>query len=66
LLTTVTLLGGVVATALHTAAYLAVTGLIAWVVDRKLGLALLPKTWFDIDLIWPSAVVATGVITVIM
>jgi hypothetical protein len=31
--TTVTLLGGLVATALDTAAYLAVTGLIAWVVD---------------------------------
>jgi hypothetical protein len=35
----VTLLRGLVAKALAAAAYLAVTGLIAWVVDRKLGLA---------------------------
>src|ERR1700727_676814 len=32
---------GILATVVHTVAYLAVTGLLAWVVYRKLGLALL-------------------------
>src|ERR1700756_5073311 len=45
-------LAGMVATGVHTIAYLAVTGLIAWVVYRKLGLALLRKAWFNFDLLW--------------
>jgi hypothetical protein len=35
---------GMLATGIHTAGYLAVTGLVAWAVYRKLGLALLRKT----------------------
>jgi hypothetical protein len=42
---TVTPLAGMLATGVHTVAYLAVTGLLAWVVYRKLGLALLRKAW---------------------
>src|SRR6202051_2445012 len=38
-------LAGMVATGVHTVAYLAVTGLVAWVVYRKLGLALLRIAW---------------------
>jgi acyl-coenzyme A thioesterase PaaI-like protein len=37
----VTLLGGLVATALDTAAYLAVTGLIAWVVDAVVATSVI-------------------------
>jgi hypothetical protein len=59
-------IAGLVATAIHTAAYLVVTGLVAWVVYRKLGLALLRKTWFNVDLIWAAALVATGLITLLM
>jgi hypothetical protein len=54
------------ATGVHTAAYLAVTGLLAWVVYRKLGLALLRKTWFNFDLVWAVALVATGVISLLL
>jgi hypothetical protein len=54
---------GILATVVHTMAYLSVTGLIAWVVYRKFGLALLRKTWFNFDLIWGSALVATGLCT---
>jgi hypothetical protein len=57
---------GLFATAVHTAAYLAVTGLVAWVVYRKLGLALLRKAWFNLDLVWAAALVATGLITLLM
>jgi hypothetical protein len=56
-------LGGILATAVHTMAYLSVTGLIAWVVYRKFGLALLRKTWFNFDLVWGGALVATGLCT---
>jgi hypothetical protein len=59
-------LTGVIATGIHTAAYLAVTGLMAWVVYRKLGLRLLAKTWFNVDLVWAAALVAAGLITLLM
>ena len=56
-------LGAMVATCVHTIAYLAVTGLVAWVVYRKLGLALLRKAWFNFDLVWAAALVVTGLVT---
>jgi hypothetical protein len=56
-------LAGVLATAVHTTAYLAVTGIVAWVVYGKLGLALLRKTWLNFDLVWGVALVATGLTT---
>jgi hypothetical protein len=59
-------LAGMLATAAHTAAYLAVTGLIAWVVYKKLGLALLRKTWLNFDLVWAAALVATGLGTLLI
>ena len=58
-------LAGMLATGVHTIAYLAVTGLVAWVVYRKLGLALLRKTWFNFDSIWAAALVATGLVTLL-
>jgi hypothetical protein len=54
------------ATGVHTIAYLAVAGLFAWVVYRKLGLALLRKAWLNFDLIWAAALVATGVVTLLI
>jgi hypothetical protein len=56
-------LTGMLATGVHTIAYLAVAGLFAWVVYRKLGLALLRKAWLNFDLIWAAALVVTGVVT---
>ena len=56
-------LAGMFATAVHTTAYLAVTGLIAWVVYRKLGLRLLRKTWLNFDLVWGAALAITGLFT---
>ena len=54
------------ATAVHTTAYLAVTGLIAWVVYSKFGLAILRKAWFNLNLVWAAALVVTGVVTLLM
>ena len=58
-------LAGLLATGIHTAGYLAVTGLIAWAFYRKLGLALLRKTWFNFNLLWAAALVATGLFTLL-
>jgi hypothetical protein len=59
-------LAGLVATVVHTTAYLAVTGILAWVVYCKFGLALLRKTWFNFNLVWGVALVATGLFTLLM
>jgi hypothetical protein len=59
-------LAGMLATGVHTLAYLAVTGLLAWVVYRKLGLALLRKAWFNFDLLWAVALVVTGLVTLLI
>jgi hypothetical protein len=63
---TVSPLAGILATLLHTTAYLAVTGLLAWVIYRKLGLSLLRKTWFNFNLLWGAALVATGLFTLLL
>jgi len=51
------------ATALHAAGYLVVTTLVAVVVFEKLGVGILRRAWFNLDLIWSVALVATGVMT---
>jgi hypothetical protein len=56
-------LSGMLATLVHTTAYLAVTGILAWLVYHKLGLALLRKTWFNFNLVWGTALVAAGLST---
>jgi len=47
----------------HTLGYLLVTGVIALVVYRKLGLRLLGRVWVNLDLVWGAALVATGLAT---
>ena len=59
-------LAGMIASLVHTTAYLAVTGALAWVVYRKLGLGLLRKTWFNFNLLWGVALVITGLFTLFM
>lgn len=58
-------LAGLLATVAHTVAYLAATGLLAWVVYRRLGLAILRKGWLNFNLIWGGALVATGMFTLL-
>jgi len=59
-------IAGTLATVVHTTAYLVITGLLAWVVYRKLGLSLLRKTWLNFNLVWGAALVATGLFTLLM
>ncbi len=58
-------LAAVLATGVHTAAYLGVTGLIAWLVYSKLGLAILRKAWLNLNLVWAAALVVTGLVTLV-
>src|SRR5262245_3888093 len=59
-------LAGFFATAIHPASYLVVTGLIAWIVYRKVGLGILRQAWFNVDTVWAVVLVATGLITFLM
>lgn len=54
------------ATAIHTAAYLAVTGLIAWVVYSKVGLAVLRRAWLNLNVAWAIALVVTGLVVLVI
>jgi hypothetical protein len=56
---------GLIATGVHTIGYLAATGLVAWVVYRKFGLALLRTAWFNFDVAWAAALLITGIITLV-
>jgi len=48
------------AVALHTGAMLVVMALIAWVVYRKLGLAVLRRSWINFDFLWAIALLVVG------
>src|SRR6476469_4381529 len=44
-------LAALLATGVHTTAYFAVTGLVAWLVYSKFGLAILRKSWLNLNLV---------------
>ncbi len=52
--------GGVTATLVHTLGYFTVTALVSLLVYQKFGLALLRRSWLNLDLIWSLALVVTG------
>ena len=52
-----------VATGVHAVSYLAVTAFIALLVFDKLGVGILRRAWFNLDLIWAAALVASGAAT---
>ena len=51
----------VAAVVVHTLGYLLATALVAIVVYEKVGLAILRRAWFNIDLVWMLALMFTGV-----
>lgn len=57
---------GLMATVVHTMGYLAVTGLVAWVVYKKLGLALLRRAWINLHLIWAVALILSAAFTLLI
>jgi len=54
------------ATGLHALGYLVVTAGIAVLVFDKLGVGILRRVWFNVDLIWAVALVATGTMTLML
>ena len=54
------------AVGVHSLTYLAVTTLIAWIVYRKVGLAILRTAWFNLDWLWAGALVITGIAIVLI
>ena len=54
------------AVAVHTLSMFAVMAVVALVVYDRLGLMILKRTWFNVDLLWAAALVGTGVITLLV
>jgi hypothetical protein len=50
------------AVGVHSLTYLIVTTLVAWIVYRKVGLAILRTAWFNLDWLWAGALVITGAV----
>jgi hypothetical protein len=59
-------IAALLAAGIHTAAYLAVTGMVAWVVYTKLGLAILRTAWLNLNQVWAGALVITGLVTLMI
>jgi hypothetical protein len=51
-----------VALGVHTAAYLVVTALLAWLVYTYIGVAILRRVWVNLDWVWACALVVTGAV----
>jgi hypothetical protein len=51
----------IAAVVVHTLGYLLTTALLAIVAYEKLGVAILRRAWFNIDLVWMVALMITGV-----
>jgi hypothetical protein len=54
------------ATGLHALGYLLVTAAVAFLVFEKLGVGVLRKAWFNLDLLWAVSLIATGVISALL
>jgi hypothetical protein len=54
------------AVAVHTRSMFAVMAVVALVVYDRLGLMILKRTWFNVDLLWAAALVGAGVITLLV
>lgn len=55
-----------VAVVVHSAGHLIVAALIALVVYEKLGLGLLRRAWFNLDLLWMIALMVSGVLILLI
>lgn len=53
------------AVAVHTASMLLVMALVAWIVYKKVGLAVLRTSWVNFDLIWAAALLIAGAVALV-
>ena len=61
-----TVISQLTAIGVHTVAMFAVMAVVAVVVYEKVGLALLRKSWFNMDRLWAAALVGAGVMTLLL
>ena len=61
-----TVLSQLTAVGVHTVAMFAVMAVVAVVVYEKVGLALLRKSWFNLDRVWAGALIVAGVVTLLL
>jgi hypothetical protein len=61
-----TVLVDLTAVGLHTLAMFAVMAAVAVLVYEKLGVMILKRTWFNLDLLWAGTLVVAGVITLVI
>jgi hypothetical protein len=54
------------ATGLHAIGYLAVTAILSVLVFDWLGVGILRRAWINLDVIWSGALVATGILTIML
>jgi hypothetical protein len=54
------------AVAVHTLSMFAVMGAVAMVVYERLGVMILKRTWFNVDLLWAGALIGAGIITLVI
>lgn len=54
------------ATLIHTLGYLSVTATVALLVYQKFGLAMLRRSWFNLDLVWAVALIITGLAVLVV
>ncbi|HEX6064517.1 MAG TPA: hypothetical protein VFZ04_09880 [Longimicrobiales bacterium] len=54
------------ATLIHAAGYLIVTGVLAVAVYERVGLRILRTAWFNLNLFWAIALIATGLLTLVL
>ena len=52
------------AVGVHTLSFFVVTGIVAVIVYEVVGLALLRKAWFNLDMLWAIALMVAGVVTI--
>ncbi|MBV9735210.1 MAG: hypothetical protein JO209_04825 [Acidisphaera sp.] len=53
---------GLLAVLVHTAAMLAMTGLLAWAVYAWVGLSVLRRGWINFDVLWSAALIGAGLV----
>jgi hypothetical protein len=62
----VTPTSALLATLLHAVGYLLVTAVLALLVFEKLGVGMLRKAWFNLDLVWALTLIGAGMISVVL
>lgn len=54
------------AVVVHTLGHLVMAGLVAMIVYEKLGVRILKRAWFNFDLAWAIALIASGLVTALL